>query len=102
MLANGGGFLLVPIFVLVLGLSAARAAGTSMVAVAALTVPTLVVHWALGNIDWAIALPFALGMIPAVVVGSRLGRRLPEDVSRRAFGVVLVVFSACFLALRAL
>ena len=41
LLANGGGFLLVPIFVLVLGLTAAQAAGTSMVAVAALIVPTL-------------------------------------------------------------
>ena len=39
LLANGGGFLLVPIFVLVLGLTAAQAAGTSMVAVAALIIP---------------------------------------------------------------
>lgn len=33
LLANGGGFLLVPVFVLVLGLSAVEAAGTSMVVV---------------------------------------------------------------------
>jgi uncharacterized membrane protein YfcA len=100
LLANGGGFLLVPIFVLVLGLTAAQAAGTSMVAVAALTVPTLVAHWALGNIDWAVAAAFALGVIPASIVGARVGRRIPERVARRAFGTVLVAFSVVFLALQ--
>ena len=100
LLANGGGFLLVPIFVLVLGFTAARAAGTSMVTVAALIVPTLATHWYLGNIDWAIAGAFALGVIPATIVGARLGRRIPEATSRRAFGVALVAFAAWFLATR--
>lgn len=102
LLANGGGFLLVPIFVLVLGLSAAQAAGTSMVVVAALTVPTLAAHAALGHVDWVVAGAFALGMIPASLVGARVGLRLPEAVARRAFGVVLVAFSICFLAFRVL
>jgi uncharacterized membrane protein YfcA len=51
LLANGGGFLLVPLFIVVLGLTTSQAAGTSMVAVAALTIPTLATHWALGHID---------------------------------------------------
>jgi uncharacterized protein len=100
LLANGGGFLLVPIFVLVLGLTAARAAGTSMVAVAALIVPTLAAHIVLGHVDWAVAGAFALGVIPASIVGARLGQRIPAVVARRAFGAVLVVFSVGFLALR--
>jgi uncharacterized membrane protein YfcA len=100
LLANGGGFLLVPIFVLVLGLTSAQAAGTSMVAVVALTIPTLIAHWALGHVDWAVAGAFAAGVIPASILGARLGIRLPEAVARRAFGTVLVVFSVCFLALR--
>jgi uncharacterized membrane protein YfcA len=100
LLANGGGFLLVPIFVLVLGLTAAQAAGTSMVAVGALIVPTLIAHIVLGHVDWAVAGAFAAGVIPASIVGARLGRRLPEVFARRAFGVVLVTFSVCFLALR--
>ena len=87
LLANGGGFLLVPIFVLVLGLTAAQAAGTSMVAVAALIIPTLTAHIVLGHVDWAVAGAFAVGVIPASIVGARLGRRLPEILARRAFGV---------------
>jgi uncharacterized membrane protein YfcA len=100
LLANGGGFLLVPIFVLVVGLTAAQAAGTSMVTVAALIVPTLVAHVVLGHVDWAVAGAFALGVIPASIVGARLGRRLPDVVARRAFGAVLVLFSVGFLAFR--
>ena len=84
LLANGGGFLLVPIFILVLGFTAVRAAGTSMVAVAALVVPTLAMHWMLGDIDWSVAGAFALGVIPATMVGARFSHRLPQRVSRRA------------------
>ena len=79
----------------------AQAAGTSMVAVAALIIPTLTAHIVLGHVDWAVAGAFAVGVIPASVVGARLGCRLPEVLARRAFGVVLVTFSVCFLALRA-
>jgi hypothetical protein len=97
LLANGGGFLLVPIFVLALGLTAARAAGTSLVAAAALTVPTIAAHWFLGDIDWAIAAAFAVGLVPASMLGARIGRALPPHVTRPAFGVVLSAFSVFFL-----
>jgi uncharacterized membrane protein YfcA len=102
LLANGGGFLLVPIFVLVLGLTAAQAAGTSMVAVAALMIPTLIAHWALGHVDWDLAAVFAAGVIPASILGARLGIRLPDVIARRTFGAVMVTFSVVFLALRVL
>jgi uncharacterized membrane protein YfcA len=102
LLANGGGLLLVPIFVLALGLGVGKAAGTSMVTAAVLVVPTLVVHVALGNVDWAVAGAFALGVVPASIVGARLGRHVPDSIARHVFGAVLVVFSVAFLALRAL
>lgn len=97
LLANGGGFLLVPLFVLVLGLGTATAAGTSMVVVGVLTVPTLFMHSILGHIDWTVALGFALGLIPASFVGGRIARSLPDTVTRVAFGSMLVVFSLWFL-----
>jgi uncharacterized membrane protein YfcA len=97
LLANGGGFLLVPVFILLLGLSTAAAAGTSLVVAAALSVPTLLVHWSLGHIDWRIALLFGLGSVPGTQVGLWLGRRLDGVVARRAFGVLLVVFATAFL-----
>ena len=96
LLANGGGFLLVPIFVVVLGFTAARAAGTALVAAMALVVPTLLAHWLLGDIDWAIAGAFALGLVPASMLGARFGRQLPDRVARPTFGIVLMLFAVFF------
>ena len=97
LLANGGGFLLVPLFVVVLGLTTVKAAGTSMVAVGVLTIPTLVTHWALGHIDWPVAVVFALGVVPASLLGARISEHLPAERSRKAFGVLLVAFAIWFL-----
>jgi len=100
MLANGGGFLLVPLFVVGLGFTAARAAGTALVAAVALVVPTLLAHWLLGDIDWMVAGAFALGMVPASMVGARYGTKLPDVVTRTMFGSALLLFSVFFLATR--
>ena len=97
LLANGGGFLLVPLFVIVLGFTATKAAGTSMVAVGALTVPTLVTHWALGHIDWKLAGLFAVGVLPGSQLGASLSQHIPAAAARRAFGALLVAFSIWFL-----
>jgi uncharacterized membrane protein YfcA len=97
LLATGGGILLVPILVMVLGFTNARAAGTSLVVAAALTVPTITAHWLLGNIDWSIAAAFALGMVPTSFLAAQYGPRLPDRITRPAFGAVLFVFSLFFV-----
>ena len=93
LLANGGGFLLVPVFVLVLGLTVVEAAGTSMVVVGILTIPTLATHWALGHIDWTVAAGFAAGLIPGAAAGARiapthLGRTAPSLLRGHAHRVL--------------
>jgi uncharacterized membrane protein YfcA len=97
LLANGGGFLLVPLFLLALGLDMNEAAGTSLVAAAALTVPTLATHAVLGDIDWAIAASFALGLVPGALIGGTVAQRLPVERLRRAFGLFLVLFALWFI-----
>ena len=97
LLANGGGFLLVPVFVTVFGLTPAKAAGTSMMAVAALTLPTLATHIALGHIDWPVAWVFAAGVVPGSAIGAALAERIPPAVARRIFGWMLLVFAVWFL-----
>lgn len=97
LLANGGGFLLVPVLVMAFGLTPARAAGTSMMAVAALTLPTLGTHIALGHVDWPVALVFAAGVVPGSAVGAALAEHIPAAVARRVFGWMLLVFAGWFL-----
>jgi len=98
LLANGGGFLLVPLFVLVLGLTMPESAGTSLVVIAVLSVPTVATHWALGHINWAVAAAFAAGAIPGAIAGSRLVTLLPGERLRKGFGVLLIAFAAYFTA----
>jgi uncharacterized membrane protein YfcA len=102
LLANGGGFLLVPLFVMVLGLTMPESAGTSLVVIAALSVPTLATHWVLGHINWPVAGAFALGSIPGAALGSRLTQLLPAEAMKRGFGILLIVFAVYFVVRQAL
>jgi len=101
LLANGGGFLLVPMFLLVLGLDMNEASGTSLVVASALTVPTLLVHMGLGDIDYAVAMMFGLGLVPAAYVGARLAVHLPTARLQSVFGLLLVGFALWFLVRQA-
>lgn len=97
LLANGGGFLLVPLYVVVLGLTMPQSAGTSLVVIAVLAVPTLVSHWLLGHIRLSVAGPFALGAVPGALLGTRVTRRVRSDSLRKAFGWLLIVFAVYFV-----
>ncbi len=68
-----------------------------MIVVGILTIPTLATHWALGHIDWTVATGFALGLIPASLVGARLIQHVPANRARNAFGAMLTAFSIWFL-----
>jgi uncharacterized membrane protein YfcA len=97
LLANGGGFLLVPMFLLMVGLDMNRATGTSLVVASVLTLPTLVTHAAIGDIDWAVSLLFAAGLVPGARIGALIAGRVATDRLRHAFGMLLVVFAIWFL-----
>jgi uncharacterized membrane protein YfcA len=100
LLANGGGFLLVPLYLLVFGLRMRQAVGTSLLVIAVLSVPTLATHWALGHIDWLVAGAFAPGLLGGAFIGGRLGGRIEGPRLRRAFGYFLVVFGCAFTVYR--
>ncbi|HZT64224.1 MAG TPA: sulfite exporter TauE/SafE family protein [Acidimicrobiales bacterium] len=100
LLANGGGFLLVPLYLLIFGLRMRQAVGTSLVVIAVLSIPTLVTHWALGHIDWTVAGYFAAGQLPGAAVGGRLAQHFRGPSVRRAFGWFLIVAGVAFTAYR--
>ncbi len=100
LLANGGGFLLVPAFLLIFGLTMRKASGTSLVVIAVLTIPTLIAHWALGHIDWPAAAVFALGSVPMSWLVSRKSQGIRSEHLQRAFGVLLIAFSIWFVTYR--
>jgi uncharacterized protein len=100
LLANGGGFLLVPVYLLAFGLRMRQAVGTSLVVITVLAVPTLATHWALGHINWSLAGALALGLLPGSAAGARLAHRVQGPTLRRAFGWFLVAFGLFCTAYR--
>jgi Sulfite exporter TauE/SafE len=82
------------LYLLLFGLRMRQAVGTSLLVIAVLSIPMLATHWALGHIDWAVAVAFAVGLVLASFAGARLsspprGRRaaprvrlLPHPVRR--------------------
>lgn len=100
LLANGGGFLLMPLYLLVFGLRMRQAVGTSLLVIAVLSIPTLATHWALGHVDWAVSLQFAVGLLPASALGAHWSSRFAAGSQRRAFGWFLIAFGAAFTLYR--
>jgi hypothetical protein len=96
LLANGGGFLLVPAYLLMFRMEAQQAAATSLVAVALLALPGTYVHWRLGHIDPQLALLLAAGVIPTTYLGARVGLALSVRQARLLFGGFLVLFGLFF------
>jgi uncharacterized membrane protein YfcA len=102
LLANGGGFLLMPMFLLLFGMVMGQAAGTSLVVIAVLVLPTTVTHWALGHIDWSVAGALTLGSVPASALSGVWAQRLDPARLRKAFGWFLVVSGVAFSLYRLL
>jgi uncharacterized membrane protein YfcA len=102
LLANGGGFLLVPLYLLVFGLRMRQAAGTSLLVIVFLAIPTLATHWALGHINWTIAGSLTLGLVPASFVASRYAHRVEGPTLRRWFGAFLIAMGIAFTTYRLL
>jgi uncharacterized membrane protein YfcA len=100
LLANGGGFLIVPLYLLIFGLRMREAVGTSLLVIVVLAIPTLVTHWALGHINWALAGEFALGQVPGSAAGGQFAHHVQGPVIRRAFGLFLVAFGLFFVIYR--
>lgn len=90
----GGGFVFVPLLVRLAHFPLKRAIGTSLVAVAVLSVPSTVTHSLLGNVDWGIAVAMTLGVVPGAMVGARLSLGAGERVLRIGFALMLAVAGA--------
>ena len=94
----GGGIVIVPMLVLVVGLTTTQAAGTSL---AALLLPVgalgALEYWRGGFVDVGFAAILAVGLLVGAYLGARLGISLPVEVVQRGFGVLLVIVGIRFI-----
>jgi uncharacterized protein len=86
----GGGFVIVPTLVVVLGLPITIAVGTSLAVIALTSAAALLAHLASGGIDWGIAVGFAAAAVAGTLVGRRLGAGLDQRRLSSLFALLLV------------
>ena len=94
----GGGFIMVPLFVSMLGIPMRLASGTSLTAVCILAIPGVIEQAVLGNIDYMVGIAMMVGSIPGAVVGANLVKRVPERALRFTFAAFLLLMAVLLIA----
>lgn len=87
----GGGFIMVPLMLSLVGIEMRQASGTSLIAVMILAIPGVIEQALLGNINYTAGIAIVIGSIPGAVIGARLVRVVPELALRFIFGGFLIV-----------
>lgn len=97
----GGGVVVVPALVLLLGLSQIQATATSL---AALLLPVGILgvlnYYRVGVVNLPVAGLLALGLLVGTYFGSRTALTLPEAVLRRGFAILLILIALQLLLRR--
>jgi uncharacterized protein len=94
----GGGTVIVPLLVLILGFDQRLAAGTSLAAIVPTATVGVISYGVHGSVDWVAALLLAVGAVAGAQLGTWLLPRVPLTVLRWAFvGFLIVVIVSLFI-----
>ena len=97
-LGVGGGFLIVPALVLLLGMEMRDAVGSSLVVIALNSAAGLLGHLGDGGVGWGLIGLLLLGGLPGLLLGARLARGLPVVRLRQGFAVLVLLLGGVLLA----
>lgn len=90
LLGVGGGIVIVPLLILLLGVDIKTAIGTSLAAI----VPTAIMaawrHQALGNIHWRTVGMLTIGSVVGALLGASLTAHVSADRLRQVFALFLI------------
>jgi uncharacterized protein len=92
MLGIGGGLVVIPALVMIMGMTQQSAQGTSL----AMMLPPIGIlaaynYYKAGHVDIRFALLLAAAFIIGSYFGSKIAVRLPQDVLKKIFGVFLLL-----------
>jgi hypothetical protein len=94
----GGGFVIVPALVLLLGLPLTLAVGTSLLVIALTSAAALAAHLASGSINWIIASTFTGAAIAGALAGRRVGAIVNPQRLGRLFALLLAAIAVVLVA----
>lgn len=86
----GGGILIVPGLVMVLGMDQRRAHGTSLAAIVPIALSGTVGYAVADSVDWPVAALLVVGSAVGAAIGTHLLARLPVDTLRVGFALLLL------------
>ena len=95
----GGGFVIVPALVLLLGLELSRAVATSLVLIAVTSGAALALHLGSTGVDWRVATAFTGAGVAGALAAGRAGGRIRDERLLRGFAL-LVAATAVFLIVK--
>ncbi|MGN8027607.1 sulfite exporter TauE/SafE family protein [Microbacterium sp. 22242] len=96
----GGGTLIVPMLVLLLGFDQRLAAGTSLAAIVPTSIVGVISYAVHGSVAWIPALILALGSVFGAQIGTRLLPRISQTALRWCFvGFLVIVIISLFLVI---
>lgn len=98
LLGIGGGFLITPALILLLGLSAGTAVGTSLVVIVINSAAGLSAHLPGVALDWPVILLFSGAAITGSLIASRYASRLPDRTVTTVFALVVLLVAVCVAA----
>ena len=90
-LGVGGGIIVIPTLVLILGFSQHNAQGTALAfMLPPVTLLATLNYWKEGYVNWKFALILSLTFFIGAYLGSMISFNLPEKILRKVFGVFII------------
>lgn len=97
MVGAGGGFVIVPVLVLLAGMDMTSAVGTSLLIIAMQASAGLMGHSHQAGINWPLTLAVTTLAITGSLAGARLAGRIPSQLLRTGFGWFLTAMATLVL-----
>lgn len=95
----GGGVIMVPAFVMLLGVDQKTAIATSLAVIAPTAVMTILKHQGNGLVNWQLFLPTAIGACLFAYFAADWVKTLSNETLTRIFGGVMIAIG-CYMLLR--
>jgi uncharacterized membrane protein YfcA len=90
----GGGIIIVPAFIFLLGMNQLNAQGTSLfVLLLPIGILAVMNYWKAGQINWIYGLIVSLAFVAGGYFGSKLALRISPNLVRLIFGIIMVFIS---------
>jgi len=93
----GGGFILLPALVYLVGMQMVKAAGTSLLLVWISSMVAVILNVKLGNINFGLWAAMIVGSVAGTFIGTKIGLKAPDSTLR--LGFVYVVFAAVVITM---